>query len=64
MCGFLSFVYSMRMQVGKNKTKSEIKITSSYKIKVMAVHGWLDNASSFDLLAPYLAAHGIHVVCE
>ncbi|KYQ91619.1 alpha/beta hydrolase fold-1 domain-containing protein [Tieghemostelium lacteum] len=33
------------------------------KHRVIALHGWLDNANSFDLIAPVLAEAGIRVIC-
>eukprot|EP01132_Coremiostelium_polycephalum_P011230 gene11230-13757_t len=31
--------------------------------RVLALHGWLDNANSFDSIAPVLAEAGIRVIC-
>ncbi|GAM24099.1 hypothetical protein SAMD00019534_072740 [Acytostelium subglobosum LB1] len=33
------------------------------KHRVMALHGWLDNANSFDVVGPVLASQGVRVIC-
>lgn len=33
------------------------------EIKILCLHGWLDNAGTWDALAPLLAMESIHLVC-
>eukprot|EP01133_Synstelium_polycarpum_P007215 gene7215-8379_t len=33
------------------------------KQRIIALHGWLDNANSFDVIAPVLAEEGFRVIC-
>ena len=35
---------------------------SEHSTKILAIHGWLDNSSSFYLIGPHLATLGYHVV--
>lgn len=36
--------------------------STTSSVRVLALHGWMDNASSFDTVAPYLGGAGMYVV--
>lgn len=74
-----SFVEESSDQMSSTKTPKcreiDIKLSNGLKVgakswgsldsetKVLCLHGWLDNAGTWDALAPLLASENIHLVC-